>query len=113
MSAITITSKKEFDKEIGSGGGRFALFHSAYCPFCVMFMPAFEKQAASNPAAFLKVSTDSLPELEDAFAIEVVPTVLFFRSGKLEKRLDGQLGRGLTGENLAAFIKSCSGPEKA
>ncbi len=107
MSAKTIRDKKDFEQHLASGEGKFALFYSGYCPFCLMFLPAFEKRAAGKPGAFVKVSTDSLPELEDAFSIEVVPTVIFFKNGKPEKRLDGTLGRGLTEESLGSFIKSC------
>ncbi|OGR44718.1 MAG: hypothetical protein A2X35_05300 [Elusimicrobia bacterium GWA2_61_42] len=106
----TITTKDDFDRDLGSGSESFMLFYSAWCPFCTMFLPAFEKAAAGGPAAFVKVSTDDLPELEEAFAVEVVPTVLFFKDGKLKKRLDGALGRGLTEENLKDFIKAC-GPK--
>jgi thioredoxin 1 len=107
-----IVTKKEFDLELKSGEEKFILFYSAYCPFCLMFLPNFKKIAARLPEAFLEVSTDSLPELEDAFAVKVVPTVLFFRNGKLADRLDGILGRGLTEESLGAFVKSCAAPGK-
>ncbi len=92
-----------FDLELGSGD-RFALFYSAYCPFCSAFLPAYEKQAGAD-GRYLEVCTDDLPELEDLFSVEVVPTVLFFSGGKLAARLDGQLGRGLSAEGLADFAK--------
>lgn len=112
MSAKTINEKKDFDRELGSGGEKFALFYSSYCPYCRVFLPAFEKHAAGKPGAFIKVCTDSLTELEDSFSVDVVPTVLFFWDGKLEKRLDGALGVGLTEAGLAGFIKACAGQGK-
>jgi hypothetical protein len=30
------------------------------------------------------------------YSVEVVPTVLLFKNGKVSKRLDGVLGKGLT-----------------
>jgi thiol-disulfide isomerase/thioredoxin len=101
-----ISDRKSFNAEIAEGG-RFALFYSGYCPFCLSFLPDFEKLAAAAPAAFLKVCTDDLPELEDLFSIEVVPTVLYFKGGKLSARLDGVLGLGLTAGQLAAFAGKC------
>lgn len=98
-----LKSRKDFDAELASGD-RFVLFYSAYCPFCSSFLPAFEKQAGTD-ACYIGVCTDDLPELEDLFSIEVVPTVLHFRGGKLGARLDGQLGRGLTAEGLASFAE--------
>lgn len=106
-----IKRKEDLDRELG-GGEKFLLFYSAWCPFCLSFAPAFEKLAAGGEGAFAKVSTDDLPELEDAFSVEVVPTVLFFRGGKLAKRLDGKLGRGLSAADLTAFLKLCRGKAK-
>lgn len=96
-----LKDRAAFDAELAAGD-RLVLFYSAWCPFCTSFLPAFEKQAGAD-ARYLGVCTDDLPELEDLFSIEVVPTVLRFRGGKLAARLDGQLGRGLTAEGLAAF----------
>ncbi|OGR68529.1 MAG: hypothetical protein A2081_05930 [Elusimicrobia bacterium GWC2_61_19] len=105
-----IATKKEFAMELASGNGKFILFQSSYCPFCLMFLPVFKTSAARAPEAFAAVSTDALPELEDAFSVEVVPTVLYFKDGKLAGRLDGKLGRGLSEKDLDAFIKVCGGP---
>jgi len=102
-----IVTKADFDAEISAGGGRLLLFYSGWCPFCTDFIPVFEKTACSDPAALAKVCVDDLPGLEDSFAVEVVPTVLFFKNGKLAKRLDGALGRGLTAEKLQAFAGAC------
>jgi thioredoxin-like negative regulator of GroEL len=109
MEIKDIKTKEVFDQELRSSGNKFILFYSAWCPFCVEFTPAFEKLAAGNPAAFCKVSTDDLPEIGDLFSIEVVPTVLFFRGGKLDKRLDGIEDKGLTPERLAEFVWLCRG----
>jgi thioredoxin 1 len=105
-----IKTREDFDKEL-QAGEKFLLFYSPWCPFCSSFSPAFEK-AAGKDAAFGKVSTDDLPELEDAFSVDVVPTVLFFRGGKLSKRLDGALGRGLSAGDLEAFITLCRAEAK-
>lgn len=107
-----ILIKADFDAEIAGAGGRIVLFYSAWCPFCVSFLPVFEKAAAVNPPEFAQVCIDDLPALEESFDVEVVPTVLFFKSGALKKRLDGVLGRGLNGEDLSAFVKACGAAPK-
>jgi len=113
MEIKEIKTKEDFDRELRPGANKFALFYSAWCPFCVEFFPVFEKLAAGNPGSFCRVSTDNLPGLEEAFAVEVVPTVLFFRDGKLAGRLDGVLDKGLTAEGLAEFIWSCRDGKRA
>ena len=109
MAIKDIKTKEELGRELGSGGDRFALFYSDWCPFCMRFLPEFEKLAAGDPGAFCKISTDALPEAEAQYSIEVVPTVLFFRGGNPDKRLDGILGRGLTPESLSEFVLFCRG----
>jgi len=83
------------------------LFYSAWCPFCTDFLPVFEKYAGAAPDSFRRVLTDELPDLEDKYSVDVVPTVIFFKDGKVSKRLDGVLGAGLDGSGLAAFLKAC------
>jgi thiol-disulfide isomerase/thioredoxin len=112
MKLLTVADRKTLEQALRGGGSKLVLFYSAYCPFCVSFLPAFEAQAASDPARFLKACTDGSEELEDLFSIEVVPTVLCFEGGKLARRLDGRLGRGLSAEDLSAFAACCPGQEK-
>lgn len=101
-----ITKRSDFDAEL-KAGDRLALFYSAYCPFCQSFLPAFEKLAKTAPGGCVTVCTDGLDELEDLFAVDVVPTALYFKGGKLAARLDGALGRGLTEDGLREFMKKC------
>ena len=112
MGIKHIENDADFRLAVEAGGDCFALFYSAWCPFCRLFAPVFEKQAAGGRKAFVEVSTDSLPGREDRYSVEVVPTVLFFSGGKLAGRLDGEPGRGLTAENLTAFIGACGGTAK-
>ncbi|OIO05236.1 MAG: hypothetical protein AUJ51_00095 [Elusimicrobia bacterium CG1_02_56_21] len=102
-----IKTKADFEAEIKTGPARLILFYSGWCHFCSDFMPAFEKISAATPAAFIKICVDDLPEIESAFAVEVVPTVLFFKDGKLSNRLDGVLGRGISEEKMLAFSAAC------
>lgn len=112
MPTKSVKTADSFEAEVRAPDGRFALFYSAWCPFCTAFLPAFEEQAAAGGEAFIKVCTDDLPELEDRFSVEVVPTVLFFKDGRLARRLDGRLGRGLAADGLRAFLKTCGAPAK-
>ena len=112
MDPKAIKNRKDFDAELKGPGSRLALFYSPWCPFCTAFLPDFRAQALAHGDAFLLVSTDDLPELEDAFSVEVVPTVLRFENGRLASRLDGVLGRGLNSESLKSFLRARGGELK-
>ena len=84
-----------------------ALFHASWCPFCVDFLPVFQKCAEEKGLGFLVVQDDQ-ETMGDRYAVEVVPTVLFFENGKVARRLDGTLGVGLNQKQLTAFIQACS-----
>jgi len=102
-----IRTQKDFDAELAAGGERFVFFYSGWCHFCTSFLPSLEGHAKGSRVVFVKLCVDELPALEEHFCVEVVPSVLFFRDGKLVKRLDGVLGRGLSEEKLLSFAKEC------
>jgi thioredoxin-like negative regulator of GroEL len=54
------------------------------------------------------VLVDDWGPLVEEYAIRVVPTVLFFRDGRLLSRLDGELGRGLDAQRLRGFLDRCA-----
>ncbi|HNW44974.1 MAG TPA: thioredoxin family protein [Elusimicrobiales bacterium] len=112
MEIKDIRTQEDLDQELASGGDKFLLLYSAWDPFCVEFAPVFEKIAANDPGAFSRVSIDSVPDAAVLFAVEVVPAVLFFRGGKLARRLDGKPDKGLTAEELAEFVWVCRGKGK-
>ncbi|MGZ4857446.1 MAG: thioredoxin family protein [Syntrophales bacterium] len=83
-----------------------ALFHASWCPFCVRFLPIFKKHAEGEGRHFVSVQDDQ-ETIADQYSVKVYPTVLFFESGVVSKRLDGVLGVGLNEKQLAEFINSC------
>lgn len=84
-----------------------ALFYASWCPFCVDFLPIFQKCAKGEGLGFLFVQDDQ-ETMGDRYAVEVVPTVLLFEKGNVAKRLDGVLGVGLNEKKLTDFIHTCT-----
>jgi thiol-disulfide isomerase/thioredoxin len=103
MSTL-VKDKKELDSILNDSLEIFVLFYESWCPYCLHFLPEFEHTASNSKLKFCRIMS---PECEDLYSIDVVPTVIFFKNGKVEKRLDGVLGRGLTGQMLDALIESC------
>lgn len=108
MELKQIRSEGELAQELARGN-RFLLFYSRWDPFCVEFKPAYDRIAASSPESYCIVPADALPELCVQYGVDVLPAVIFFRSGKPERRLDAVPDKGLTHEKLADFVWSCRG----
>ena len=87
-----------------------ALFHASWYPFCVRFLPIFQKHAEEKGRHFVIVQDDQ-ETLADQYSVKVYPTALFFKDGVVSKRLDGALGFGLDESQLARFVHSCPLPE--
>jgi thioredoxin 1 len=82
------------------------LFYASWCPFCVEFLPIFQKHAEKDGQNFVMVQDDR-ESIADQYSVKVYPTVLFFENGVVSKRLDGILGVGLDEKQLAEFVGLC------
>lgn len=81
------------------------LFYADWCPFSRRFLPQFQDFAAHHPEACRTVEVGQDPDSCEAFDIDVYPTVLIFKNGRLEKRLDGIPGVGLNKSQLETFCR--------
>ncbi|HEY3355169.1 MAG TPA: thioredoxin family protein [Polyangia bacterium] len=87
-----------------------ALFHATWCPYCRTFAPVFRQAAAPAGYAPLEIVIDDDDDpLWERYAIQLVPTVLFFEEGKVIQRLDGRPGVGLTEPLLRQAIAGRAG----
>ena len=90
------TSKKTTFKEtINSKDKAFVLFYATWCPHSQRFLPIFEEYSKSNPSECLKIIVDEEPDICEEYEIEYYPTVIAFKNGKVDKRLDAEPGVGL------------------
>jgi thiol-disulfide isomerase/thioredoxin len=92
--------------EIKGKNKAFVLFYATWCPFSQSFLPVFEEYARSNPQECMSVIVDDRPDLCEKYAIEYYPTVLFFKEGKIHRRLDAEPGVGLNKKQLAELTKN-------
>jgi thioredoxin 1 len=84
----------------------YALFYASWCPHSQRFLPIFKEYAKSNPDECLTVMIDFKADLCEKYSIDYYPTVLFFKKGKLLKRLDATPGLGLTKEQLVKLTSN-------
>jgi thioredoxin 1 len=104
---VKIDNRKDLDLELKKNKQILALFYSTWCPYCVRFIPTFDKTVASM--AFDKVIQVILDDYDsplwDEYDVPAVPTVVLFEDGKVSKRLNGQLGSGLSIEKFKVWIQ--------
>jgi thioredoxin 1 len=102
--------KTEYDLEddVESKDKVFVLFYASWCPHSQRFLPVFQKFAKDKTHACVQIVTDDKTNLCDKYSVDIVPTVLFFKNGKVAKRLDGVPGKGLNEKQLKEFAESCS-----
>jgi thiol-disulfide isomerase/thioredoxin len=93
-------AKRDIDDVLKSKEKAFVLFYASWCPYSQRFLPIFEDYAKGNPNDCMSVIIDDKPDLCEKYEIEYYPTVLLFKKGEVEKRLDATPGLGLTKKQL-------------
>ena len=105
---IEVYNKQDLDKELSSNKKVLALFYATWCPYCMSFLRAFNKNIVVYQLnCVIHVNLDDYDNpLWDDYSIEAVPTVIFFEDGKVRSRLDGRFGVGLSEKQLKDWLKN-------
>jgi thioredoxin-like negative regulator of GroEL len=106
-TCILIKTEKDLEKILKEKNPCFILFYADWCPFSLRFLPIFETCAQNANSRCYRMIIDEHPHLCKRYSIEVYPTVIFFESGKVVKRLDGSHGFGLNEQQFQDLIKAC------
>jgi thiol-disulfide isomerase/thioredoxin len=104
---LKIHSKEELDVEVKKYKQVLALFYSSWCPYCIRFVPVFDRKISELPfekVIHVIIDNDDNP-LWEIYAIGVVPTVILFEDGKVSKRLDGRFGSGLKEQQFEKWLE--------
>ncbi|OLY80636.1 Thioredoxin [Smittium mucronatum] len=84
MSIPEIQSTQEFNDAINSEGLVVVDFHAVWCGPCKAISPALSKFAEEYPnVKFIKVDVDALSEVATQVGITAMPTVKYYKAGKL------------------------------
>ncbi len=92
MKYITVT-KENFEKEVIASEKPVLLdFWASWCGPCRMIAPTIEKLAEENDDIKVgKVNVDEERELAASFGIEVIPTLIALKEGKVINKASGVL----------------------
>jgi thioredoxin 1 len=76
-------------------------FWATWCGPCQNLAPELEKLAAEHDEIIVgKVDVDQYPELAAEFMVDTIPTLYFFKEGKVVKRLVGFMSKEMLAANL-------------
>jgi thioredoxin-like negative regulator of GroEL len=91
-SLIKQSSKKEFVRDVLDSPRPVVVgFCSPRCPACRGFNPLLEQLAAefAGQVAVVSLNIETKPALAKALDVSEVPTLMFFRDGRVIDRIDG------------------------
>ncbi len=87
-------SERNFEAEVIHAARPVVVdFYATWCGPCKILSPRLDKLAGSftNEIKFAKVNVDEAPNLSQRFNIQGIPTLLFFKNGKVVDRIVGLL----------------------
>ncbi|MDI9645255.1 MAG: thioredoxin [Archaeoglobales archaeon] len=84
---------RNFDELVSKNTNVVADFWAEWCGPCRMVAPIVDELAKeyAGKVLFLKVNTDQNPKLAARFGITAIPTLLFFKNGRVVDRVVGAL----------------------
>ena len=97
----------DLDKILGKEKRVFALFYATWCPYSTGFLPYFQKHAEANGHDCVRITIDDKAGLFKKYGVEYMPTVIFFKDGKVAERIDAAPHIGLTEKQLLDLLDKC------
>lgn len=85
----------EFEEEVLNYQGKALVdFFASWCGPCQMLTPVLEKlDEEIENLKILKINIDEETKLAIENGVEVVPTMILYNNGKVEKRLEGYMDK--------------------
>lgn len=107
---ITATEENFKSEVLESSQPVLVDFWAEWCGPCKMIGPAIEELAVEfdGKAKVAKVNVDEQPNLAQQYGVRSIPTLLFFRDGKVAEQLVGAAQKDTLAEKLNNLIAVAS-----
>lgn len=101
-----VVNEQELHEFLETNPRVIGLIFARWCPFCMQFLPVFQRYAVSHPGRFLLIQDDQ-EHIADLYQVDVIPTALYFENGQVARRLNGLPGVGLSERLFCQFVEAC------
>lgn len=103
---IKVSDKETLNVLLQQNRRVLVLFCASWCPFCRSFFSVFDKRVAkySFDSTVRAYIDDYDNPLWEDYSIEAVPTVILFEQAQVVRRLDAELGVGLSEKQFAEWL---------
>lgn len=99
-------TKEEFDRIISNGHTLVVVdFFADWCMPCLMMAPVIEELAEDmKEIKFMKIDIDDNPELSQRYEIRSIPTLIFFKDGKIVDKVIGGMDEDTLKEKIESLL---------
>jgi thioredoxin 1 len=107
---VKLIKEGEFDAEVVQSSLPVVVdFYATWCGPCKLLAPMLDELAGplTNRVKFVKINVDEAPSLSRRFDIQAIPTLIFFRNGKVADKLIGLPSK----DTLKTRLDSLTGPD--
>jgi thioredoxin 1 len=106
---VKLIKEGEFDAEVVQSPLPVVVdFYATWCGPCKILSPRLDELAGplTNRVKFVKINVDEAPNLSQRFDIQAIPTLIFFKNGKVADKLIGLPSK----DTLKTRLESLAGP---
>lgn len=104
-----VISKKEFKKKIINNSNlSLVQFKVEWSGACQIISPVYEELSSlfEREVDFFTIDVEMEPGLEDEYGVMELPTILFFKAGKVVDHITGLIPRYLIIEKIKAVLNN-------
>lgn len=105
-ASVKHIAQSEFENEVTrSTNAIVADFYATWCGPCRTLSPLLDRLAGplTDKIKFVKINVDESPGIAQNFSVQGIPTLIFFRDGKVTDRITGLVPEAELKARLEAF----------